>query len=288
MYKKLHVRLSHLLFIIIVASCGTQLHENDIAQQKINEEAFRNRFRQTPEEEGEKSGISVTPSLSNQLVKKHEIREDFQWKVLMMTGDDSIDAFDNARIKLHKLFSDFGMRQSIQLSRSQKFQVNGVRATSIANFEKAAHDLKVQEGDGCLIHLTSHGKPTGFYIKGQDYLTPSKINQIIKESCGQRPTVLLVSACYAGVFAEPSLQANNRIILAAARKDKTSFGCSAEAEYTYWDGCLVSSLPTSITWFELAQQVEKCIEKKESAGGFARSYPQARFGADVLNFPIRH
>lgn len=206
----------------------------------------------------------------------------------MMTGDDSISAFDNARIQLHKMFSGFGMKQSIQLSRSAKLQVDGVRATSIANFEKAARDLNFQEDDGCLIHLTSHGKPTGFYIKGQDYLTPSKLNQIIKDNCGARPTVLLVSACYAGVFAEPSLQADNRIILAAARKDKTSFGCSPEAEYTYWDGCLVTSLPTSNTWFELAQQVEKCIERKESAGGFARSYPQARFGANVENLAIRH
>lgn len=271
--------------LLTANSFGTSLYKSDLMQRQINEKAYQDRFNREAVTE-EESGISLAPNLEQQ--SERQLRNDLRWKVLMMTGDDSISAFDNARIKLHDMFSEFGTTASIQLSRSAKFQTNGVRATSIPNFEKAARDLNVEEGEACLIHMTSHGKPTGFYIRGQEYLTPAKFNQVIRDACGNHPTVLLISACYSGVFAEPSLQADNRIILAAARKDKTSFGCSAEAEYTYWDGCLVTSLPNSNTWFELAQQVEKCIERKEEDGGFARSYPQARFGAHVLNLPIRH
>ena len=274
------------LVMVVSSSHASKVHQNDISQQRINEEAYKNRFNREQVAE-EESGIVLLPRIKSEPSSEIEISTDFKWKMVLMTGDDSINAFDNARTKLHSMFTDLGIKESIQLSRNAKFQVGGVRATSIPNLEKAVHDLNVQEGEGCLIHMTSHGKPTGFYIRGQDYLTPTKLNQIINDTCGKRPTVLLVSACYAGIFAEPSMQANNRIILAAARKDKTSFGCSAEADYTYWDGCLVSSLPTSNTWYELAQQVEQCIEVKESAGGFSRSYPQARFGSDVAHYPIR-
>lgn len=270
------------LATLVASSYGAETHQNDLIQKKINDAAYSNRFNRELVAE-EETGISISSSKESESSDE----KDLKWKVLMMTGDDSINAFDNARIKLHDMFSSLGVRESIQLSRASKFQVNGVRSTSVTNFEKAAHDLNILEGDACLIHMTSHGKPSGFYIRGQNELVPSKLNQIINDTCGKRPTVLLVSACYAGIFAEPSMQASNRIILAAARKDKTSFGCSPEAEYTYWDGCLVSSLPSSNTWLELAQQVENCIEAKESSGGFSRSYPQARFGADVKNLSIR-
>ena len=284
-------RHNHLLFcgalvMVVSSSHASKVDRNDLMQQRINEEAYKNRFNREQVAE-EESGIVLLPRIKSEPSREIEISTDFKWKMVLMTGDDSINAFDNARTKLHSMFTDLDIKESIQLSRNTKFQVAGVRATSIPNLEKAVHDLNVQEGEGCLIHMTSHGKPTGFYIRGQDYLTPTKLNQIINDNCGKRPTVLLVSACYAGIFAEPSMQANNRIILTAARKDKTSFGCSAEADYTYWDGCLVTSLPTSNTWYELSQQVEQCIEVKESAGGFSRSYPQARFGADVAHYPIR-
>ena len=83
------------------------------------------------------------------------------------------------------------------------------------------------------------------------------------------------------------MEAPNRIILTAARKDKTSFGCGSEEVYTYWDACLVTTLPLARTWLELSQKIDKCIEDKEGAGGFNRSYPQARFGAEVKDLEIR-
>lgn len=268
------------LFAFVPALLFSEETESDRMQEAINQYAYEHRFdrEDTPDEA---TGVQVSPD------EDTDVHTNPNWKMVLMTGDDSIKAFDNARKKLFQLFNSFGIDEAIQLSRKSSEQVNGVRATSIANLEKAAHDLKVQEGDGCLIFMTSHGSQAGFYIRGQSSLTPSKLNQIISSTCGSRPTVVLVSACYSGIFAEPSMQAANRVILTAARKDKTSFGCSAEAEYTYWDSCLIENLPLATTWFELAGKIEKCIEKKESQGGFGRSYPQARFGANVKDLLIK-
>lgn len=282
MSQRKHLFAFSLLTILFTNSCGNNEQDNDKIQQQINEEAYRTRFNReaTPEED---TGIKFSKSTET----KSFLQQSPNWKMVLMAGDDSIKAFDNARNKVFELFKSFGVKEGIQLSRSSQQQVNGVRPTSIPNLEKAAKELNIKDGDACLFFLTSHGKPTGFYIRGQDYLVPDKLDQIVRGACGNRPTVLLVSACYAGIFAEPKMEAPNRIILAAARKDKTSFGCSAEANYTYWDDCLITNLPVAKTWLELAGKVEKCIEAKEAKGGFARSYPQARFGANVKDLEIK-
>ncbi len=280
--------MGHSLIAMLVVLLGGGMkayaHDNDDFQKRINEQAYRNRFNREPFPD-EKTGIKVSKEIPTAAGAEPYVRSDM--KMVLMTGDDSISAFDNARKKLFEMFSkDYGVREGIQLSRDANEQVGDVRSTSISNLESALKDLSVGSYEGCLIHMTSHGTQSGFYIKGQDYLTPDKLNQLIKDACGENPTVLLVSACYSGIFAEPKMEAPNRIILTAARKDRTSFGCSAEAVYTYWDGCLVTTLPTVSTWFELAGAMEKCIEAKESGGGFARSYPQARFGALVKDLVI--
>lgn len=258
----------------------------DTFQRLMNEEAYLERFDRASYPD-ELSGIRVSPSDAQDSLADLSNLANPNWKMTLMTGDDSINAFDNARKELFDLFSDYGIDEAIQLSRDPKEQVGGVRATSVANLQQAAKDLNIKNGDGCLVHMTSHGTTSGFYIRGQSYLTPSKLDQILDSSCGKHPTVLLVSACYSGIFAEPGMEAPNRVILTAARKDRSSFGCSPEAKYTYWDGCVIDNLPTSVTWLELAGKVEKCIERKESSGGFKRSYPQARFGADVIHLEIR-
>lgn len=211
------------------------------------------------------------------------------WKVTLMTGDDSISAFDNAREQIWSLFETDGVlaENAIQLSRDSGMQIGGVRATSVDNFEDAMMDLNVGPNDGCAVFMTSHGTQDGFYIRGQSYLTPSRLDQILDDACGDRPTVALISACYSGVFVDPVAQPN-RIILTAAREDRTSFGCSSEATYTYWDGCLIDNFDSSDTWAGLYDNITACIETKESTGGFTPSLPQGYFGEDVRDLPIFH
>jgi len=208
------------------------------------------------------------------------------WRGVLIAGDDTIVAFDNARERITQLFVGDGVLEEnlIQLSRDRGEQTGGVRDTTVSNIETAMMDLGIGDNDACIMFMTSHGNRTGFQINGRDPLTPTRLDQILDDACGDRPTVALISACYSGVFIDP-LSAPNRIVLTAARDDRTSFGCSAEATYTYWDSCLITEYPMASTWRDLYENVAKCIEEKEG-GGFTPSYPQASLGADVADMPI--
>jgi hypothetical protein len=210
------------------------------------------------------------------------------WKAALMTGDDSIDAFDNARKTLTTEFLNMGVLPANikELSMNPRERKRGSMASSAVNLAGALRELSVGDQDACLIHMTSHGSPQGFYLRNAPVITPQMLNKILDLDCGERPTVVLVSACYSGVFVGPSMQKKNRIILTAAREDRTSFGCSTENQYTYWDSCLIDSLPTTESWKSLYENIQRCVQTKESQGHFKPSLPQAYFGEEVSDLKI--
>ena len=205
-----------------------------------------------------------------------------------MSGDDSIDAFDNAQKTLKSEFLDIDVTSTNikELSMSPIERKRGSLPSSAVNLAGALRDLSIGDQDACLVHMTSHGSPQGFYLRNAAPITPQTLDKILNRACGDRPTVVLISACYSGVFVGPSMQKKNRIILTAARQDRTSFGCSAENQYTYWDGCLINSLPTAETWKSLYGTIQQCVQTKESQGQFKPSLPQAYFGEEVSDLKI--
>src|SRR5215471_6966787 len=180
------------------------------------------------------------------------------WKATLMTGDDSINVFDNARKTLKSEFLQMGVTPSNikELSMNPLERKRGSLASSAVNLAGALRELSIGDQDACLIHMTSHGSPQGFYLRNAPPITPKMLNNILDLACSDRPTVVLVSACYSGVFVGPSMQKENRIILTAARQDRTSFGCSAENQYTYWDACLIDSLPLTDNWKSLYGSIQ--------------------------------
>lgn len=209
------------------------------------------------------------------------------YKGVLAAGDNSITAFDNARKQVKNLFVAGGVQPQnlIELSRTASEQQGGVRATSVGAIEKAMLDLKVGAGDACIMFITSHGSRQAWYIRGDAGLTPQKLDQILSNACGNRPTVALISACYSGIFIDPVAR-SNRVILTAASAINTSFGCSPEATYTYWDGCLITHFPQATTWEDLYRRVTGCIEGKEANARVTPSRPQAHFGSDVANMRV--
>jgi hypothetical protein len=210
------------------------------------------------------------------------------WKAALMTGDDSVDAFDNARKTLKTEFLNMGVLpvNIKELSMNPLERKRGSMASSAVNLAGALRELSIGDQDACLIHMTSHGSPQGFYLRNASPITPQMLNTILDLDCGERPTVVLISACYSGVFVGPSMQKKNRIILTAARQDRTSFGCSTENQYTYWDSCLIDSLPATESWKSLYGIIQQCVQTKESQGHFKPSLPQAYFGEQVSDLKI--
>jgi len=203
-----------------------------------------------------------------------------RWKAVLMGGDDSIAVFDKARKTVKATLLRMGLEPSDirELSASMDEQLHGAMVSTADNLEVALRQLAVRRGDACFLHLTSHGSKQGFYIKGAVPLTPARLNSALDAGCGEQPTVVLISACYSGVFMDKAMQKSNRLILTAAAEDRTSFGCSAENDYTYWDGCLIDNLARSDGWRSLYGAIVQCVEAKESRGNFLASKPQGFMG----------
>src|SRR5689334_20264810 len=77
------------------------------------------------------------------------------WKATLMTGDDSIDAFDNARKTLKSEFLQMGVTASNikELSLDRHERRRGSLPSSAGNLAGAMRDLSVGDQDACLIHM---------------------------------------------------------------------------------------------------------------------------------------
>ncbi len=101
------------------------------------------------------------------------------------------------------------------------------------------------------------------------------------------PTVVVVSACHSGTFINDQTKKPNRIIMTAAAADRTSFGCGADDDYTYYDQCLLQTLDGAATWRELALGTRSCVETLERRLGVRQqSRPQLFVGAAVANLRL--
>ena len=88
--------------------------------------------------------------------------------------------------------------------------------------------------DTAFLYLTSHGSKDyfalNFYQAQTGNLTPDDFAAILDRS-KIGPAIIVIGACHAGTFI-PALQKPDRLIIAAARVDRTSFGCSDGREWT--------------------------------------------------------
>jgi hypothetical protein len=83
--------------------------------------------------------------------------------------------------------------------------------------------------------LTSHGSRAGLEVKAgrlTQTLTPSKLADMLALT-GVRHKVVVISACYSGVFI-PRLANPNMLVITAADADHPSFGCRDKAKWTYF------------------------------------------------------
>ena len=214
------------------------------------------------------------------------------WHAIMVSGDDSIDNFDNSRKVLGELFAAKGLAAANQHHLNSQFpdpMMQQDNQTSLWGLTRGFSALNIQpQQDACLFYVSSHGKKgDGVYMKraldGQ--LTPAQLNTALNWTCGTAPTVVMVSACYSGQFIQP-LRADNRIIMTAASATRPSFGCSEAQEYTFWDGCVIDHFARSTTWENLYEHVKQCIAAKEQQLGYPASQPQAYFGKNMRGLAV--
>src|ERR1700716_3271951 len=83
--------------------------------------------------------------------------------------------------------------------------------------------------------LVSHGSRDGLAIRAgrlTETLTPSNLADMLDRT-GVRHKVVIISACYSGVFI-PRLANPDTLVITAADADHASFGCEDKAKWTYF------------------------------------------------------
>ena len=210
------------------------------------------------------------------------------WAAIVVAGDfhgsggGPTEAFDNARRDVSKELQRLGFQaQNMrQFSvRPTRYKEAPIKSEPRAIYENLA-DLAGKARSGCLLYFTSHGAPQGVVIDNQ-ILTPGVLGRIIDAACPNRPTIVIMSACYSGVFVRPLAQ-SNRMILTAARPDRTSFGCGEDNVYPFFDDCVLKSSPSAKDFATLAGAVKTCVAVREVAEGMRPpSEPQIWIGGEL-------
>jgi hypothetical protein len=139
--------------------------------------------------------------------------------------------------------------------------------------------------DVLFLSISSHGSEepsiavsnSGFPLAS---LTAEDLAEALRES-GIQWRVILISACYAGGFID-ALRDPKTIIITAAAKDRTSFGCSNDSDLTYFGEAFYrDALPGAKSLREAFEAAKKAIAAREQSEHETPSNPQAYFGAEM-------
>ena len=211
------------------------------------------------------------------------------WSAVVIAGDwkgsggGPTEAFDNARRDISAELVRLGFNSSniLQYSvRPERYKPERPEKSDIRAIFDSMTRLTARAPDGCLVYLTSHGLPQGVIVD-EAILAPGLLAAILDRTCGARPTIAVISACYSGVFV-PGLGAANRMVLTAARPDRTSFGCGESNRYPFFDECFLQSTGSARDFPSLAGLVRTCVAEREVREGVRPpSEPQVYIGPQL-------
>ena len=141
------------------------------------------------------------------------------------------------------------------------------------------------EEDILFLFMTSHGSPNAklsvslWPLQPNDITAP-QLRQMLDNS-GIKWRVLLISACYSGSFLK-ALEDEHTLIITAAAKDKQSFGCSHEREFTYFgEEYFAKALHDNRSWIDAFKQAKATIKSREQKEGLTPSEPQLYVGQRI-------
>jgi hypothetical protein len=150
------------------------------------------------------------------------------------------------------------------------------------SLQAATHGMDT-ESDVLFLILSSHGSRAGLAVKAgrlRQTLTPSKLAGMLART-GVRHQVVVISACYSGVFIRRPASPNV-LVITAADANHPSFGCQDNAKWTYFGDA----------FFNVALRYEKnltaafdvaraLVRKRELSERFEPSNPQMAGGENV-------
>lgn len=144
-----------------------------------------------------------------------------------------------------------------------------------------------KERDVLVVYLTSHGG-ADFRLAAQHWplevedLTAAQLRDAL-DRLGIRNRVVAVSACYSGGWVEP-LQGDTTLVMTAADKDHTSYGCGSKSELTFFGRAVFDEqLRKTLSFEEAFKAAVPVIQQREIEGhkGDGFSNPQIAVGEGI-------
>lgn len=211
---------------------------------------------------------------------------DTRWHVVLAAVGNEQNVFDNFVndfAKVLKGHSDIVSFTELHASNDERWQPSGLRA-----LDHALTSLKPQDGEGCMVYLTGHGAPDGIAMSADTptvFVRPTRMETMLTP-CTGHPTVVVISACFSGVYMRPGITRPERVVMTASAADLTSFGCSNNFHYTFFDQCFIDAWPRHNDWGSLADDVRTCIYQTETKNFVPASKPQIFFGPGLRSLAL--
>ncbi|MGE8069420.1 C13 family peptidase [Pseudomonas sp. NPDC089569] len=186
------------------------------------------------------------------------------------------------------LASRFGAFGQIRLVNHRDHLADRPMATR-ENLRRAAMTLAERSGpeDLIFIYLSSHGTSEHELVLDQPRMEladlPADELAAVLAPLKNRDKIIVISSCYSGGFI-PALKDERTLIMTASRADRVSFGCSEEANFTYFGDALFAQALNQTDDLEQAFKLAKAtVAERELADNFEASEPQIWAPKTVLS-----
>ncbi|MDY1018739.1 C13 family peptidase [Pseudomonas coleopterorum] len=199
---------------------------------------------------------------------------------LALAGDGKQSVFmREADYVTGMLASRFGAVGQITLANHRDHLADRVMA-SRETLSRSVQTLAARSGpeDLVFIYLTSHGTSEHELVLDQPRLQlgdlPADELAAVLAPLKGRDKVVVISACYSGGFI-PALRDEKTLIMTASRADRVSFGCSEEADFTYFgDALFAQALNQTDDLQQAFELASRHVAEREIADNYEASQPQ--------------
>ncbi|KTS94829.1 C13 family peptidase [Pseudomonas parafulva] len=181
----------------------------------------------------------------------------------------------------------FGAKGQVTLVNHRDFMATRPMATR-QSITQAASTLAERSGpeDLLFIYLTSHGSQDHQLVLDQPRLQLADISaDELADALAplkNRDKVIVISACYSGGYID-ALKDSRTLLMTAARADRVSFGCSEEADFTYFGDALFAQALNQTDDLKQAFELARTqVAERERNEGFEASEPQLWAPPNVL------
>ncbi|MFO2464564.1 caspase family protein [Pseudomonas sp. 15FMM2] len=199
---------------------------------------------------------------------------------LALAGDGKQSVFlREADYVSNLLNTRFGARGQIRLVNHRDHIADRPMATR-ESLRQAVQTLAERTGpeDLVFIYMTSHGTHEHELVLEQPRMEladlPADELASVMAPLKDRDKIIVISACYSGGFI-PALKDERTLIMTASRADRVSFGCSEEADFTYFGDALFAQAFNQTDNLQQAFKLaQRHVTEREMADNFEASEPQ--------------